>query len=529
MRAAVATAGIVMVALGAAPAPAPAAEPGPDRPCNSIEPTYDRQNVALPDKNTRYLGLPAPIPPGGYVEITGEFPRGRYFSLQTVNQTTATIMSVADSEIVPDPGSSNPYTPSARRHVKKRSYTIKLIEGRIPAEGPAPNTLYNTSADGLRGNGVAYRLYLADSDVAPYGGADFPEFTAVTKDGQRFPFPECPDTLDTSSLSDTIDAQDAPAPNFVGLLAYDPPVWRKNFSLVGAAVTTFTDFRPVDPVTQEKLTDAAQGVPVDGLGASADNAYLYTYGSREYGRVLHIRARLPTTPKTFAGQRIMGTGQLRYWSLCSAQPTPAVPTWDCLFDEQVPLDAHRDYSIVVSSPRDRPEKARPECGVTWLAWGPDTRNLLVMRNQLASPAFQQSIQNATFGTEKETLGAYHPRTAYYPSASDFDRSIKCRPPAAGPGAGRSTGGPRHPKLRLRLRRARSGAVPVRVVGRDRRLVRAAIFVLDGRRIKRDRTRPMAVRLSRHRVAGRRKHRLRVRLSLDDGRRVMLRRHFQRRR
>ncbi len=40
----------------------------------------------------------------------------------------------------------------------------------------------------------------------------------------------------------------------------------------------------------------------------------------------------------------------------------------CLADEEVPIDARRDYTIVVSLPQDRPKNATAKCGVAWMDW-----------------------------------------------------------------------------------------------------------------------------------------------------------------
>ena len=40
-----------------------------------------------------------------------------------------------------------------------------------------------------------------------------------------------------------------------------------------------------------------------------------TYSFR-YGKLLAIRGRLPTVPRTRAGQKIMRGGQLREWDMC---------------------------------------------------------------------------------------------------------------------------------------------------------------------------------------------------------------------
>src|SRR5262249_59001122 len=85
----------------------------------------------------------------------------------------------------------------------------------------------------------------------------------------------------------------------------------------------------------------------------------------------------------------------------------------CLFDEQVPVDADRFYTIVVSLPEDRPANANEACGVAWLDWGkgdwlarPDWANLTI-RNQLSNPSFAQGIDKVVDrGQESQVLGSF---------------------------------------------------------------------------------------------------------------------------
>jgi hypothetical protein len=59
-----------------------------------------------------------------------------------------------------------------------------------------------------------------------------------------------------------------------------------------------------------------------------------------------------------------GGNQLRFWSLCNNQGlTSGATTGPCLFDEEVPIDAKRNYTIVLSLPQDRPKNATDACGV----------------------------------------------------------------------------------------------------------------------------------------------------------------------
>jgi len=73
---------------------------------------------------------------------------------------------------------------------------------------------------------------------------------------------------------------------------------------------------------------------------------------------------------------------------------------------QVPLDANRDYTIVVSRPEDRPANATEENGVAWMDWG--TRG-----EGLNNPNWANTPDQITKpGTEPEIMGPYFPRLSY---------------------------------------------------------------------------------------------------------------------
>jgi hypothetical protein len=394
-----------------------------------VEPTADRENILFPEITTRYLAAIIPAPPGGYVEVSGDFPHARYMSLQTYSTRLQSLSNLHDVEIVPDAGSSNPFLPGADRTVAQRHYTVRVVDEAPPAGPRPPNTLYYRG-EGATDNGrvLVYRIYVPDSGTQPFGAVPAPDLALVLPGGVRVPVPVCPDLVpDTSFLTEILahaGLSDYPAPP-IGLFARADPEWHKYVN----APTGYTDgltsnevLGPLNPA----LRALALKLPA-GLGENADNKYVYTALSREFGDVALLRARLPTTPRTFDGEARMGTGQLRFWSMCSGNR--ATFTYDCLVDKDVPLDAGSNFMIAVSTASDRPANARPECGVGWLPWGPEVQLTLIMRNMLPDPSFTQSVQAADQGTERATLGPYYPLVTYFPTAADFEAAIDCTAPA----------------------------------------------------------------------------------------------------
>jgi hypothetical protein len=385
-------------------------------------------NVLFPDAAATYWGANEPIPPGGYVEIHGQFPHARYMSLATYTSQYQSIDGLHDSQIVPDPGSTNPFVAGGDRTASSRDYTVRIVQGQAPASGRPPNTIYTTSADGSKsGNGatqrILLRIYEGDQGQGNEGGVPLPDITLVTSGGQRTTLPECPDasvpnTGYTETLANAGTGDPSPLPQ-LGLGGVNPPVWHKFTNFASGVVTASTDNEVTgsEGATVTQQTD--QALPEGGFADNPDNKYMTTYFSQDYGQVLAFRAKAPTFPATYDGEPVMGTGQLRYWSFCTNGQMTAY--YACRQDDQIPTDASGYYTVVVSTAAARPKNASERCGVAWLPAGAFPQSILILRNMLPDPSFEQAIQNARPGTEEQTLGEYYPHGTYYRTTADFER------------------------------------------------------------------------------------------------------------
>ncbi|MGH3329852.1 MAG: hypothetical protein ACRDPJ_00985, partial [Nocardioidaceae bacterium] len=161
-----------------------------------------------------------------------------------------------------------------------------------------------------------------------------------------------------------------------------------------------------------------------GFFSDANNAYVYAFVAREFGDVLVLRGRIPDVPETREGQRVFERARLRYWSMCngSVQPTGATDTVGCVNDEQVVTDRRGRFTLVVSTPEDRPANARGRCGVTWMPWGLRPNAAMIMRNQLPSPGFDRAVQRVRRpGSERRVMGPFLPHGSYT-STRAFEKS-----------------------------------------------------------------------------------------------------------
>jgi len=211
------------------------------------------------------------------------------------------------------------------------------------------------------------------------------------------------------------------------------PVWRAQFDRRNLLQLYTGDDAPgaaYDPVA---------GSGGGGFYPNIHNQYVRTAVNRSFGDVLVVVGKLPTSPTTYHGDETFGDAdtsyQVRYTSLCMNESFRSTRVMDCLFDEELPVDADGYYTAVFSSRKDRPANAKKACGVGWAEWkttgdgagymdddlvDPDF-GMLQIRNMLADPSFS----NATFnvvkaGTEEEVMEEYLP-TLTYMSRTQFQR------------------------------------------------------------------------------------------------------------
>jgi hypothetical protein len=177
----------------------------------------------------------------------------------------------------------------------------------------------------------------------------------------------------------------------------------------------------------------------------------------------------------------MPFAQLRYFSLCTNE-IASQRFIACATDDQSPRDASGFVSYVVSTPSARPRAATPECGYTWLPFGPSSENSLIVRHMLPDASFGQAIQRAQPTAEGKTMGDYLPSTRYLKAGEE----LPCRAsfvsggpslglPASTPPSGHKCLSRRHFTIHLSARR-RLRSATIYVAGH--RVTR-----LRGRRLK----------------------------------------------
>ncbi|MGH7858022.1 MAG: hypothetical protein ACREQY_11900, partial [Candidatus Binatia bacterium] len=226
------------------------------------------------------------LPEGGYIEYRGEFPHARFMSFANYGGGTRSVGGIYDAQIVPDPGSVNPFLLGADRTATERSYTVRFVDGQAPPPSERePNTFYRVKEDGSNSSNrrwptVTLRVYAADQGLRPRGGVGLPRITVVRADGTREPLPACGDS-DLALL--TLGTEETVASSGIGGRwpedavpgDEDPPEWRK-FTGYGSLVGD----------------DDAAGE--GGFGDNPHQKYMSTTFRRKFGDVLAFRAKGPT-------------------------------------------------------------------------------------------------------------------------------------------------------------------------------------------------------------------------------------------
>jgi hypothetical protein len=426
---------------------------------NFLERPKAIQNPNLwPDTQSTYFIGRFAMPPGSSMTLRGRFPYARFFQFALYKFERATFVSIGESlrgsDFEPDPGSINPFRVGADRLAEQRSYTIRILAEPAPKDASQreANTLY-VGRDGAELQGVI-RIYLADQDRdgagwgpadSPFAGRGLPAYEATLADGtvltaeqvvQQFGKPfsggtkqpmttdQWVDLVNSRNNDPALPAESAPARN--------PPQWEKYWT---NAYTLIGAFR--SPAERAKI-------PYDGaMEGGGEGPYLVSFLSREFGPVYVLQGKMPTFPDTYAGKdgrglAIMPDAQTQYWSLVSCEAVPSGQVVDGIADYQVPLDADRNYTIVISRPEDRPKNATAENGVAWLQWSPrgeglsDARNrenfgMLIMRIMGNNRTWDERPDRITKpGTGEAVMGRYFPK-GYYTTTSEFETNGAKRP------------------------------------------------------------------------------------------------------
>ena len=379
-------------------------------------------NVAYPDSNVYYWAAAFSTPEDSALEIKGEYPYSRYMSFFSYNERGKPIGSLTDFQI--QSKATNPFIPGNQRSDLSRSYSIEVVNENsltnlnVSLDNPNGNILLTPE---YRKNQqlIVYRIYLPDKNIDITGGVKLPQPVLTLSDGSKLIGEQACETLNTDqALQVSFDALGIPPNEYRELIsqpdkpdtwpAHNPPKWfiqldRK--SLIGMYTGE------IDPNAPR-----SEG----GFYPNLDNQYIRSIINRKHGKVLIVRGKAPTTPKTYFETSFTEEEDLRYWSLCSNQSFVNTRVNDCLYDEEIPIDKNGFYTIAISREEDRPRNAINECGIAWLPMADDGDGMfdddvtiIQFRHLLPSDKFEHSIQKVKRQDQlEEIMGPYMPKARY---------------------------------------------------------------------------------------------------------------------
>lgn len=375
-------------------------------------------NVAGPDTQANYWILHYSTVPGARLVIRGQYPQARFFSFAVQDESATTLGSLRDDKINPDRASRNPFR--SRRPVSGiNSYTAYLDFGPTPQRG-APNTFYaGQTLEGLPNPGgtVIYRVYVPSDQSDPQGGVPLPTVALELPGGEQVSL-----TLGRcSTLPGNIGGPGNAQFSTSDFPEQIPPTKPRNPAYLDPTFERIFSGQFTDPATNALPASIADqlprrpGVPLQ----NADFPYLMSHLSRYVGKVAVVRYRAPSFPDTLQGESVVGSHQVRYWSLCSYSPPipeSEMRVYGCAADFATAADKSGWLWFVISDPAHRPDAAiDPTNGVHWLPWGASNDGMLIARFGIPRDSWRYSPLHVSPSDDPAT-GAQKVMKDFYPDA-----------------------------------------------------------------------------------------------------------------
>lgn len=346
------------------------------------------------DLNANYYLFPYVVDPDVEIVIKGEYPFARYMSITAVGENDISLVGAQDYEIIPDPGSSNPFMPGANWNAENRNYTL-VIRFTAPPPGSSHfvpeagnNTIYvGTFPDGrpnTRGN-IDYRLYVPSIGYDKFGGVGLPTITyCAAKKDKRHPI--------------ICSAQDN-----TGIRQNTLHDWSNHANKKD--VSQYCD-----------LTWSRSGRLAQLLQTNPQTVYIESdFIERDPCKFLFMRWKAPTFPDTYHNIGIVGNEDMRYWGMSFTSPIGFIGLYT-IGDFQTIIDKNGFVNLVISFGAPRPSCVTSENGFTWvdLSQLPLIPFQIIYRNTLISQFFPFTAKDVPAGqvVPPEVMGEYYPCGKY---------------------------------------------------------------------------------------------------------------------
>ncbi len=461
-------------------------------PCHENDPEFEHCYMLGTDSHVTYGKLIFVAPIGSQLLVEGDFPHARYMNfeimppLDPLHPASGTMgenpeVPLVDADIQPDPGNTNPFWVGAYRHARERHYHISFdlalgnavalnpqsmrapeyrgggnhrVGGPFGFAGPWGNNVFTPSLLWLRS-------YAPDRGTGILGGVPLPRALLRLPSGEEFwlqPDFSLAKDRENTQVPAGYEAPKEPPP------ALGPQLgWFKIFGLAlyRAEMGNYIQSKPygskpVDLAKEEirrnfllLFNRGEEAQPPGNYEGSAtackNNNFLTRVFRLGPGKVYVITGKMPTFPRTRDGEAVMTGGEVRYWSISQyghgeGDKYETAVNYGSLMDDEIVLNEKGEYIIVYSTAQDRPANATPENGVTWVDWGPRSRQTLTIRWLSVMPEWhlpryapdeynlpwRKACWSATqydpslVGTNAPgVMGPYHP-VIHYLSAREFE-------------------------------------------------------------------------------------------------------------
>lgn len=355
----------------------------------------------LGDYNASYNTFPYSVDPDVEIVIKGQFPYARYLSFSVIGKADLTIATIPDYEIIPDPGSINPFLNGADWNAKNRDYTLK-IRFTAPPEGSdhfVPGAGNNIVYAGSMLNGAAnkhgtieLRIYAPSMGYDHTGGVGLPKIMYVP-------------TLKDRTYSQIVERTNQ--------TTFSNSIKQKN---------NFTQNK-LNFTSPEKNSEEKCDISWRTLSrASALIQYDYNDGyilsdelQRDPSKLLFLRWKAPTFPDTYHNIGIHGNEDMRYWSMSFISPVGLLGLYT-LADFETVVDKNGYVNLVISFGAPRPPCVNTKNGFNWI----DASHLpliplrLFYRNKIVSDDFPYSAKDVSENTivSPKIMGEYYPCGRY---------------------------------------------------------------------------------------------------------------------
>lgn len=429
---------------------------------------------AFPDPFATYIVSPNLfVPFGTKIQIDGQYPKARFMDIQATpsfyardyrfNAFGGAETAIVDADIEPNWFSGNPFRVGATRSPWLRDYAVTMTAamGNPATLDPAMKPPYRGAGNHRFTSGIQFRgpwgdpgfnepspfadhkgmwtwgemwlrYYANDTAAGPLGGVPLPRMTFTLPDGKQFWI--ATDYTAQSARVNQTSAVPTTAPA-------DPPAgssargWTTNWGILRGGMQAYADVwglpagyassaeyaRTMDKAIQGRGEDvAAPGNYQTSATLSNYNVYLNKGMSLGPGKVFVLTGKLPTAPKTQAGNPTMTAGQIRYVNFSTYNVSDITsPTFGqaitTVMDEQMPVDANGYFCIVYSRPADKPTNLGPKC--KWIDWGPMASVVIMARYLTVGPEWTSPKIPTETLTGRKTDGQ---STSYQPGLLDVN-------------------------------------------------------------------------------------------------------------